>query len=255
MEVARTEGSLVASLSELRAIEHQRLADERAAVEAAARARQLEREAAERSARDAEAAKLAAERAAQLAAERARADAEREARLRIEAAEAAERARQLVALEHERLVAEIAMRREVALHQRPRWMIAVTAVAVAAACAMTGLAYERDREAVAATEARDRAAAAQQRAEERARQSQLELDDAVRKVDDLAAQVRDAIARGAAAQDDADRRVAQSRLRRLEQQQAALAEQARKRAEEREHQERVRPVVIPTACLHAAVCK
>ena len=255
MDVARTEGSLVASLCELRAIEHQRLADERAAVEAAAQARQLEREAAERSARDAEAARLAAERAAQLAAERARADAEREVRLRVEAAEAAERARRLVALEHERLIAEIALRREVALHQRPRWMIAVTALAVAAACAMGGLAYQRHRQAVAAGQAAERAAADLIAAEEHAWKSQLALDDTVRKLDDLATQVSVAIARAAQAQDDADRRVAQSRLHRLQQEQAALAEHARRRAEERKHRERVRPVVIPAACLDAAVCK
>jgi len=255
MEVARTEGSLVASLSELRAIEHQRLADERAAVEAAARARQLEREAAERTAREAEAAKLAAERAARIAAEQARADAERETRLRLEAAEAAERARQLVALEHERTIAEIALRREVALRQRPRWMIAVTALAAAAACAMGGLAYARHLEAVAAVEARDRAARDAASADERARRSQADLDDAIRRIDDMAAQLRDAIARGKAAQDDAERRAALSHLLQLQNQQAALAEQTRRRVGEQKRQERLRPVVIPAACLHAAVCR
>src|SRR6185436_16701817 len=104
MDARRTEGSLLASLCELRAIEHQRVADERAAVEAAAQARRHEQETRERLARDAETARLAAERDAQLAIEQARADAEREARLRLEAAHAAETARQQIALDHQRLL-------------------------------------------------------------------------------------------------------------------------------------------------------
>ncbi|HZJ65358.1 MAG TPA: hypothetical protein VFD36_17730, partial [Kofleriaceae bacterium] len=85
--------------------------------------------------------------------------------------------------------------------------------------------------------------------------SQAELDDAIRRIDDMAAQLRDAIARGKAAQDDAERRAAQSHLLQLQQQQAALAEQTRRRAEEQKRRDRLRPVIIPAACLHAAVCK
>jgi hypothetical protein len=255
MEVARTEGSLVASLSELRAIEHQRLADERAAVEAEAQARRAEREAAERSAREAETARLAAERAAVLAADHARADAEREARLRIEAAEAAERARRLVALEHDRMVAEIALRREVALRQRPRWMIAVTAIACSAALAMGGIAYDRHQAAAAAATARDRAIEDRARADQQAHRATVDRDDLARQLAALAAQIENAIARGKAAQDEAERRVAKDRLLRLQRQQAELAEQARRRDEERKRQDRRRPVVIPAACLSAALCK
>jgi colicin import membrane protein len=255
MEVARTEGSLVASLCELRAIEDQRLADERAAVEAAAQARRREREAAERTAREAEAATVAAERAAQLAAEQARADAERETRLRIEATEAAERARQLVALDQQRLVAEMALRREVAMRQRPRWMIAVTGLAVVAACAMAWVAYDRQREGVAAAASRDRAIAERILASEQAQHDRVERDDLARQLAELAPKITDAIERGRAAQDDADRRVAQDRLVRLQRHQAALAEATRRRDEERRRQERNRPVVIPAACLTAAVCK
>src|ERR1041384_2324013 len=123
----RSEGSLVASLGELRAIEDQRIADERAGGRGrGGRQPRREVEAARLAAvREAEAARLAAVREAELAAERERAAAEREVRLRIEAEEAAARARHQIALDQQRLVEEIALRREVARRQRPRWMIAV----------------------------------------------------------------------------------------------------------------------------------
>jgi hypothetical protein len=255
MEVARTEGSLVASLIELRAIEDQRLEDERAAIETAAAARRTEREARERAARDAEAARLAAERAAQVAADQARRDAEREARLRIETAEAAERARALVALEHERSMAELAVRREVALRQRPRWMIAVTALACSAALAAGWLARDRAQSAATAAAARDRAVVDRDRADQHAREAIADRDDLARQLAALGADVQAAIARGKATQDEIDRRASTDRLLRLQRRQAELAEQARLRDEERKRGDRLRPVVIPAGCLSAAICK
>lgn len=255
MEVARTEGSLVASLIELRAIEDQRLEDERAAIEASAAARRAEREAHERAERDAEAARLAAERAAQVAADQARRDAERETRLRIETAEAAERAHRQVALEHERSMAELAARREVALRQRPRWMIAVTAIACSAALAAGWLAHDRAQSAATTAAARDRAFEDRDRADQHAREAITDRDDLARQLAALGADIQAAIARGKATQDDLDRRATADRLLRLQRHQADLAEQARRRDEERKRRERSRPVVIPAGCLSAAICK
>src|SRR5262249_55422790 len=147
--------SVTRSLAELRAIELQRQADERAAIEAAVQAERHRRQAAEQAARDAEAARIAAERAAQIAAETARAEAERQARLQLEAAEAPERAGQLIALEERRLAEERALRREVALRQRPRWMVAITALAFATTAGLSWLAIDRHQDAAASRRARD----------------------------------------------------------------------------------------------------
>src|SRR4051812_45573044 len=81
----RREGSIVQSLSELRDIERQRIADERAAIQRAEAARIAAREAAERQVREEEEARVTAEREARLAAEHARLEGEREERRRIDA--------------------------------------------------------------------------------------------------------------------------------------------------------------------------
>jgi hypothetical protein len=250
----RSEGSLLTSLSELRAIADQRIADEHAAREAAVQSRRCEREAAEQRARDAEAARLAAEREAANAAEQARAAAERETRLRIEAAEAAERARHQVALDHQRLVEELALRREVARRQRPRWMIAVTATAVTAAVGLGALALDSRRDAAAA---QDRSAAAIERCDRAEDQSLAAAGDLERLSRDLAALERDtaaAIAAVKAAQTDADRRAANDQLLRGQRRQRELDNRRRELVRKREVQQR-RDGVDVTKCLHDAVCR
>jgi colicin import membrane protein len=180
---ARSESSVVTSLAELRAIELQRQSDEQAAVEAAVQARRREREAAEQAVRDAEAARIAAERdaeqaardaeAARIAAER---EAEREARLRIEAIEASERARWTVALEARRATERFEVQREAVRRQRPRGLIALTALAVISAAALGGFALDRQRDAEDARAARDHAIAARQRAEQAGREAQQAVE-------------------------------------------------------------------------------
>jgi hypothetical protein len=185
---SRSEQSVIRSLAELRAIELQRQTDEQAAAEAAVQARRREREAAAQAARDAEAARLAAERDAQVAAEQARAAAEREARLQIESIEAAERARRLIALEEQRMAAELAVRREAALRQRPRGLLALSAVALAAAAGLGWLALDQARTATAARDARTRALAAVDRAELATGQARQELEQTARALAQLRAQ-------------------------------------------------------------------
>jgi len=176
------------SLAELRAIELQRQTDEQAAAEAAVQARRREREAAAQAARDAETARLAAERDAQVAAERAHAAAERDARLQIEALEAAERARRLIALEEQRMAAELAVQREAALRRRPRGLLALSAVALAAAAGLGWLALDQARAATAARDARDRALAAVDRAECATGEARQALEQTARELTQLRVQ-------------------------------------------------------------------
>jgi hypothetical protein len=255
MESARTEGSLVASLRELRAIEQQRLADERAAAEVALQAQRDQRAAVERRAREAEAARIAAERSAQLAADAARAEAERQARMRLEAAEAAERARHQAALEERRLGEEMALRREVARRQRPRWMVALTGVAVTAALGLGGFAIQRERESIAVRQAHDIADKAKAEAEAAARQAQEELDRMATELHELEIKVGAAIERVRIASDDAARHAELVNLRQLQRHEAELREQQRQREEDRKRKERGAGVQISDDCLHNVICR
>jgi len=255
MTGSRTEGSLLASLNELRAIEHQRLAEEQAAIEAALQARRDERAAAEQAAREAAEARIAAERNAQIAAEAARAEAERQARMHIEATEAAERARHQAALEERRLGEEMALRREVAMRQRPRWMMALTGCAVACALGLGAVALERQHESTVANEEQGRARKARAEAVAAARESQEELDKLSRQLGDLEIKVADAIERIRLAQTEATRQAALDNLRQLQRHEAELKEQQRQRDVERERKERAAGVQIAPDCLNNAICK
>lgn len=133
------------SLAELRTIEHERIAAEKAAVIAAEEGRRREIELAAQRVLDEERARVEAEREAILAIERAREQAEREARMRVEAAEAAERARHLAALEHERLAQEVELRRAEVARKRPTWMLAVTIAALVAAAGLSWFAVDQQQ--------------------------------------------------------------------------------------------------------------
>ena len=249
MQVAeRSQNSIVRSLSELRDIEQQRIAEEVAALQRADAERLAAREAAERRARDEAEARVRAEHEARLAAEQARLATEREARLRIDAAAAAELARQQVALEQTRLEREHALRREQVARTRPTWMTAVTVLALGAAGVMLWLTLssraiaedargearlallDRDQARQDAREARDGLAAVQRDLDEHARTIRSMLV----KLEDATTQAkRDAlIAEGRRAQD-----------------RAAAIEAARKQAAEAEAR-RIRgiPVVVPKEC-------
>lgn len=141
----RVEGSVMTSLAELRSIEEQRMAAERAARIADEEARVRAKAAAEKAVLDAEAKRISDERAAALAIEHARVAAEREARMKVEAAEAAERARHQAMLDEARLAQEMEIARELARRTKPKWMLAVTIGAVLLASALTWFAIDRMR--------------------------------------------------------------------------------------------------------------
>ena len=163
------------SLDELRAIQHQRIADEKASFERERQADADARRAAEQARVAAEEAKLRDEREAALRIEQARVAAEREVRLRVEAAEAAERARLQLQLEEQRRADEIDLRRAEVAKKRPTWMLAVTGLAVCAGLALTWFAVERAHDAEIAQTATERAQKERELAMAELQQSRDEL--------------------------------------------------------------------------------
>ena len=146
----RVETSIMTSLDELRAIQHQRIADEKASFERERKAESDARTAAEQARLAVEETKVREERETILRIEQARVDAEREVRLRVEAAEAAERTRLQMHLEEQRRSDELELRRAEVAKKRPRWMLAVTGIAVCAGLGLTWFAIQRAHDADAA---------------------------------------------------------------------------------------------------------
>jgi len=214
------------SLHELRVIEQQRIADERAARERA-------REAEEATVKAAEAARLAqiaardqAERDERLRIEEARVAAEREARLRVEAHEASERARLAAHLEQERMAQEMELRRADIAKRRPRWMIAVTVIALAGGVGFAALAVDRMHEADAAQQAKAQADKEMVAAKQEMQEAVAKLDAMQKTLDDLDAKVSEAQHAVAGA----------SNALELKHAQQLLAEANRKAAEARAYQ-------------------
>jgi hypothetical protein len=250
----RIEGSVATSLGELRAIEQQRRADEQAAREAEIKARHDERERALRAAREAETAWMAAERDARIAAETARADAERKARLEIEAAEAAERARHLIALEERRFGEELALRREIVRRQRPRWMLAVTGVALSVAIGLGWVAASAGYKADAAQQERVRAEAAKAKAIDEAHDAQAAVEQLEHDLASMQGKVGQAIRVVEDAQADANRRAEQDRREAEHRKDLEAKQERQKRDQDRLRRERQAPIKISEDCLRNAVC-
>lgn len=250
MQNVRYEGSLLASLEELKQIEQQRVADEQAAIVQAAAAREQARLDAERSEREAAEAKVRAEHEAMLAAQRMRLEADREARLRVEAEEAAEHARQMAALEERRMVAELELRREEVAKTRPKWMIAVTAFALVGASLLVLLALHWYQAARDADRARDEALRAVAAAQDQTKLAMVDLAKAEADVKALGLRVDDAIVRVRDAQSKADREAAAANLRELQRQEQIKRDFAAKKAADVAHKKRVEQVTIDQACLN-----
>jgi hypothetical protein len=208
----RNESSVLFSLKELRGIEQQRVADERAAIERAKQAEIDAKLAMERAKQQAEEAKLAAEREERMRIENARIAAERELRLKVEATEATERARLAAELEQQRFVQEMELRRAEALQKRPRWMIAVTALAATAAVALAVFAVDRMREADAAQGITKIAIDDKIAAKQKAAEAQAKLDEMRTQLAALDATVESATKRLEIAQSEADRLKAREAL-------------------------------------------
>jgi hypothetical protein len=229
------DSSIVASLDELKAIHVQRLADERSAIEREREARLADQRAREQARRDAEAAEVRAAHEAELRIHTAREAAEREGRLRVAAAEASERARLDAALAAEREAGERALRRETIARQRPRWMIAVTAVALVAAIALGITAVDHERQAELAQRREAAAQLARDQAIADAQHSQEELSQLDSRLDGLHETIKVAMAQLAGAKQAEDRQAAQNAItearRKLAEAEAARIEAKRRHDE------------------------
>ncbi|MDQ3336021.1 MAG: hypothetical protein M4D80_12700 [Myxococcota bacterium] len=238
----------------MRAIEEERVADERAAVQAAHCARIAAREAEDRAVADAAAVKAREEHEAKLAIELAKVEAEREARLKIEATEAAERTRQQAILAETRLAQEMELRRAEVAKKRPTWMVAVTVVATLAAFALIYVAIERTRTSEQAKE-RARIAVAQEREMRR----QLEdlsasLVALEAQLDKLSGRTSKAITDLAEAEGAAQTAAAKKEIDRLRAEERDLRNRQEQIRIEKERIKRKEIIKIDKKCLTQAIC-
>ena len=184
----------MSSLAELRAIEEERVAAERAALAAADETRKRDIELAVQRQRDLEARQLQTERDAVLALEHARVAAEREVRMRAELVEAAERARHQAGLDEQRLTQEMELRRAEVARKRPTWMVAVTALALVSGVASSAFAIDRQRAMDDALAAKHGSERDRQAAREDAAESRKELEGVQAALNNLEVRVAAALA-------------------------------------------------------------
>ncbi len=246
---------MVASLAELRAIEHERVAADRAAILDAEQARAREHAQAAQRLRDGEAARVSAEREAALQLVREREQSERAARMHVEATEAAERARHQAALDAHRLTQELELRRAEIAKKRPTWMVALTLVAVVAAGALTWFTVDSLDRSTRAVEAQRAAEQDKAKAIEDAKESARQLAGLEQELRALDQRVTKALDDVMSATDAAASLRAKIEFDQLK---AAQADLERRRAEAKAralHDQRVKPVHISDECKQNALAK
>lgn len=244
----QTQDSIIKSLSELRDIERQRIADELAAIQRADAARTAAREVAEREAREEAEARARAEREAQLAAEQARLAAEREERLRIDAAAAAELARQQVALEQVRIEREHELQKAAIARTRPTWMMAVMGLSLAMAGALLWVALSSRSVAQEASEHARLALADRDSAREDARLSREGLEGVQRSLDENGQAIRTALAELGRARSQAELAAVEAKLKSEAQRIKEIEDQRRRELDEKLRRERLKPIALPAEC-------
>lgn len=243
------------SLAELRAIEEERIAQERAAVLAEVVARQQALEDAERRARAEGEAKIAAVRNEEIRIAREREQAERAARLHVESVEATERARLAAALEQERMVQELDLRRQETARKRPTWMVAVTIGAVIAAGALTWFGVDRYQQSQQAIAEKDKADAEAKRAKEDAEVSRVKLAALQGELAELDAKIGKAIDQVIAATNADQREIARQNLQRLREEEAVIKRKKWEEDERIRKKKRNERVEITDECKKNALAK
>lgn len=238
----------MSSLAELRAIEEERVAAERAALTAADDTRRRDIELAEQRRVELEARRIQADRDAVLALEHARIDAEREIRLRAEVAEAAERARHQATLDEQRLAQEMELRRAEVARKRPTWMLAVTAFALLASVGSSAFAVERQRAMDAAIAAKGISERDRQAARDEAKETRRDLEKVQAALANLETRVTVALADVKKAQDAKDLALVAARLRKDAADLAEAKAEADRKANKELHDKRVEKFVIPEEC-------
>jgi hypothetical protein len=254
MQQVRFEGSLLASLTELKAIEEQRVAEERAARELVEQTRIQQLADAECRRREAEEAKVRAEHEAHLAREQARLDAEREARLRIEALEATERARHQIELDRARLDAEVELRRAEVAKKRPTWMLAVTVFAMLATGVLVYVAIDSRHAEQQATETSKVALAEKDEAKRGAAEAGKRAEHVERELAELDRQINDAIKRLDLAAEKEAIADQKAHLKRLSDERAKKARDAAEAAEAVRIAKRKEKVIVDDACANNPLC-
>jgi len=246
--------SIVKSLSELRDIEKQRIADEIAALQREEAARTTAREAAERRVREEAEVRARAEREAQLAAEHARLTAEREERRRIDATAAAELARQQVALEAVRMDREHELRRAELARMRPTWMKVVMGLSLAAAGAMIVLALSSRSLAAEASERSRVALLDRDAAREESRQAREGLAALRRELEANSQAIQTALTELGRAKTAIQLAEVEAKLRREHDKAQALEDKRKRDEAAREKAIRDAGAVVPPECLHSTLC-
>jgi len=250
----RSQNSIVKSLSELREIERQRIADEVAALQRAEAARIAAREEAVRREREEVEARARAEREAEIAREQARLAAAREERLHVEAAAAAELARQQMALEHARMEREHELRREAVARTRPKWMVAVTSCAVAAALGLSAFAVWKGIDARHAQERTRVAELERQQAKDAAQKAQDDLVAVQRESEEHAQRLASLDEQLRHADSEAKRKALEEKIKQERLAQRERDARLRKLAEDRAREERLRGIVVSDECKTNVLC-
>lgn len=240
----RIETSIITSLSELREIEKQRIADEKAAAERERNAAIEAKRAAERAKLDDEEARKRAEREEIIKIQLAQAELEKQARLRVQAEEAAERARLQAQLDEQRMREELELRRAEVAKKRPTWMVVVTALAFVAACGLTWFAVERSREKDRADAKRAAAIQSQQEAEADKAAMAKKLDELKLAMDDQDKRLTKATTVLLAAQNQADIDQARAEIVAANKAKAIAKQKAWELDQERLRRERLAPVDV-----------
>lgn len=245
----------MSSLAELRVIEEERVAAERAALAAADDTRRRDIELAEQRRLDVEARRIQADRDAVLALEHARVQAEREIRLQAEVAEAAERARHQATLDEQRLTQEMELRRAEVARKRPTWMLAVTAFALLAGVGSSAFAVERQHAMNDALAAKGISERDRQAAREDAREARQELEAVQTSLKNLEARVTVALGEVKKAQDAKDLAVVAAKLKKDAADLAAEGQRVRDNLHKVWIQKRNEKFVIPEECKHNSLHK
>jgi hypothetical protein len=249
------ENSLLFSLNELRELESVRLQEEREAQRVAEEQRlRAEQEAIAR-AHQAEQARLREQREATLRLEQAREAADREARLRVEHAAVIERQRHHAALEQQRMLEELAIRREAVARQRPVWMVAIMSAALMAAVAMTAFALVKRSESLTARTETAKAKDAARDAQGHSEQVRLELERIGHDASETARQIEAALAEVKRAQTTAERDASRKRLEGLRTKQAELRARMDKAKADAERKLREAGIQISNDCLNGVLGK
>lgn len=138
--------------------------------------------------------------------------------------------------------------------QRPTWMVAVTAVAVAAGVGLAVFAVDRMHEAEVAQAARARADADVVQAQATAASALAKLDAMQRDVDALDARVAEGERVLEAARTEADRRHAQALLDEANRKAREARDRLERQRREREHQQRLGGIHLDDCAKNNVLC-